>query len=42
MVALYALMAMSFIVGMLFYRDVSRLVRKHIDRKYGISRGRIM
>lgn len=42
MLVLYALMAMSFIVGMLFYRDVSRLVRSHVDRKYGISHGQIM
>lgn len=42
MLVLYALMALSFISGMLVYRDISRLVRRHIDRKYGISRGQIM
>ena len=42
MLVLYALMLTSFVVGMLFYRDISRLVRIHVDRKQGISRGQIM
>lgn len=42
MIVLYSLMAVSFIAGMLFYRDISRVVRRHVDRKQGISRGQIM
>lgn len=38
---LFGLMAVSFIVGMLFYRDISRIVRRHVDRKNGVSRGQI-
>ena len=38
---LICLMAGSFILGMLVYRDISILVRRHIDRRDGISHGQI-
>lgn len=38
---LFGMMTLSFIVGMLFYRDISRIVRRRIDSRNGISRGQI-